>query len=258
MSRRLLRNLCVCLLSIVAVPSSAIAAITAVSSAEWQQVGDGINNTFSNTFDIGTRTNGCIVVTTSLVGANARTFDDITWNGVSLTLAHSFARTTGRYLSIWFLTAPANGSNTLLLDFDGSGTFETSDQVYVTISWWDGCHQTQGSLEDQNADATGTGVATVNITPTEDNELMVGAYESENNTVLTAGTNETVLQDIDLGPRVAGSAYYIQTTAATEAFDWSSSGPDSWSIVVVSFRAAAAGSTPAACGLLLGVLHPCS
>ena len=96
---------------------------------------------------------------------------------------------------------------------------------------------------DDHKTGTGSTDPSVDIVPTQDNDLIVSQYASETNVVCTVGAGETGLQDHDFGAHVAGSSYAIQTTAATQTVDFSEA-DDEWAMVVGSYKVAAGGATP--------------
>lgn len=192
--------------------------------------------------DIGTRTNGLLVVGVSSFRSDANTPDvsSITWDGTSLAKADDVLYSSGnsRYLAeLWYLAAPANGSKNLVITFAATNV----QVLHVTISWYDGAHQTQNEVKNTNANGSGTTDPSVDITPTVDGCVIVSQYMSEANDVLSVGSGETLLQDHDFGPQVAGSSYVIQTTAGTQTVDFT--GTDSnWAMAVGAFKPAGGAS----------------
>jgi hypothetical protein len=214
-------------------------AITFVSSAEKAYSSATPVTSDTQTLDIGTRTNGLLVVGVGIRGAAVTSVNGITWNGVALAKADAITNTVpandGRS-EVWYLAAPANGSNNLVVTFSGDTT-----QYYIVTSWYDGAHQTQASVLDDTATGTGSTDPSVDIVPTQDNDLIVSLYISETNTPDTVGTGETLLQDHDFGAFVAGASYAIQTTAGTQTVDWTGV-DDEWSMTVASFKVPAGGA----------------
>jgi hypothetical protein len=217
-------------------------AITFVSSGEQITGSDATPITY--TVDIGTRTNGLLLVFVGTIDTATHTHSTPTWNGVAMGLAASqivetVASTTFQRLSIYYLSNPANGSNTFSLAYSDGGT-NTAAVSYVVAAWFDGAHQTQASVLDQFDDnETGSTDPSVAITPGTNNQLVVGFYASEANAVLTSA--QTLIQDADHGARVMGASYVIQTTATTSTMSWTGV-DDVWLAIGASFKEAASGS----------------
>lgn len=213
---------------------------------------------WDDTFDIGTPTNGLLVVKLTYVATQDLSNLVIKWNGVELTQAvwdeNGSMNVSG---AIFYMMNPSSGSNTLEVNADISasgGAYYGS----IHVSWWNGVHQS--AAKDQDATATGSGDPSVDITPTENNELCVCIFLSAQNNVLSVGSGETLLDDHDYGGWVTGSSYAIQSTAGTQTMDWSGTDADDHGIWAASFKeASGAGaqtltSTAIASGEALGSL----
>lgn len=218
-------------------------AITAVSSTELNQVGDGLTATYTFTFDIGTRTNGGLIVNIGVIAPVVKTVSSVTWNGVALSKAVSLQRNIAAGIEHdaeqWYLANPANGSNTLSVTF--SLVLQTTDAFSFEPSWWDGMHQTQATVLDQTTSGSGSTDPSVSLTPGGNNEVIIDMYLSESNNILTAGGSpaaQTVLQTHDFGPRTVGSSYVIQTTAGAQTMNWTGV-DDQWTGVAASYKEAA-------------------
>lgn len=213
---------------------------------------------WDDTFDIGTLTNGLLVVKFSYKATASLNTLTMKWDGVALTQAvWDDGGSSDPSTSIFYIMNPSNGSNTLEIDgeisFGGSAYYGS-----VHVSWWNGVHQS--AAKDQDETATGTGDPSVDITPSENNELCVCIFLSAQNDVLSVGSGETLLDDHDFGGWVAGSSYAIQSTAGTQTMDWSGTDADVYAIAAASFKeASGAGaqtltSTAIASGEALGSL----
>lgn len=214
-------------------------AITIGSSTEKAYNSATMVPSDTQTIDIGTRTNGLLVVSVSIRNNPPTTVSGITWNGVALAKADAITNTVPANdlrSEVWYLTAPNNGSNDLVVTFSAdTGTY------YIVTSWWDGAHQTQASVLDATITGTGSTDPSADIVPTQDNDLIVSHYHSDTNIVCAVGTGETLLQEHDFGAHVAGSSYAIQTTAGTQTIDFTEA-DDQWSMTVASFKVPAGGA----------------
>jgi hypothetical protein len=215
-------------------------AITFVSSGEQTTSNDGTPLTY--TVDIGTRTNGLLLVFVGTIDTATHTHSTPTWNGTAMGLAASqiseMAASTFVRISMYYLSNPTNGSNTFSLAYS-DGSTNAASVAYIVAAWFDGAHQTQASVLDQFDDNEGGSTdPSVAITPGTNNQLVAAFYASETNSVLTAAHNG--IQDVDHGARVMGAQYVIQTTATTSTMSWSGT-DDVWIGIGASFKEAAGG-----------------
>lgn len=225
---------------------TAEAAITYVSNAESAYFDVTAINNISFSVNIGTRTNGLLVVGVGVRGQSADNPDvsTVTYGGTSLSKAVDYLYDNGVGLDmlseIWYLTNPANGTNDLVVTFAATNVTQT----YVLASWYDGANQTQAAVKDQSNTGFGSEqYPSVSVTPTEDNELVVSFIISDYLTLPTAG--ETIINDHDFGQVTSGGSYVIQTTAAEAAMDWSYAAADWFCEVVASFKQAGSEPPPA-------------
>ena len=179
--------------------------------------------TFTHTIsdlNIGTPTDGLLVLKLVYYASANNATMDAQWNGIDMGRAAWFdAGASARSAVIFYLTNPATGTNDLTIDF----AVESGGSVlagWASVSWYEGAHQTQGSVLDDAGTATGDADPTIELNPTEDNTLCVSTYYSETNNELTAGNSQTLLDEIDQGTRCAGAGYIIQTTAAAQTLSW--------------------------------------
>lgn len=217
--------------------------ITYIGSTEQSTSNDATPITL--TVDIGTRTDGLLIVSVHTIDTVSHTHSSPTWNGVAMGVAGNYETqiTTGVYsrISIYFLTNPANGSNTFSLTY-GDGTTNEATNSYVVAAWYDGVNQTQASVLDQTNQGNGSTDPSVSAAPTENGELMVLFYTSEANNVLTANIG-TIRQDIDFGPRVTGYVDYVQATAGTQAMSMAGA-DDAWMALIATFKPVGAALAP--------------
>lgn len=215
-------------------------AITFVSSGEQTTSNDA--TPFTYTVDIGTRTNGLLLVFVGSVDTVTHTRDTPTWNGVAMGTANDVIGETvsgvWQRISLYYLANPANGSNTFSVNHE-EGASDIASLSYIVAAWFDGAHQTQASVHDNSDDDNGSTDPSVGITPSENNELVVAMYASEADAVLTPA--HTVIQSQDHGTRTQGTQYVIQTTATTSTMSWTGTDAN-WIAFGACFREAASGS----------------
>lgn len=210
-------------------------AVTYVSSTK-----DSYNSTakdnHSFTVDIGTRTNGLLVVSIDVRANVAPTA--VTFNGVSLDLAEGLgdANAPGHHSSIWYLVAPADGSHTLAITLASAVT-----TFAIFVAWCDGAWQSQADvLDDTNSGSAVSATPTVDVQPTVDSSIIFATLYSEGNNPPTS-TDETVYQTQDFGVHVAGASYYEQSTAALRTMDFATQ-DDRYVIVGASFKPVPSGN----------------
>ena len=231
-------------------------AISAVSSVEANDFLSGTDTT-TETIDIGTRTNGLLLVSLHLRNAGStQAISSVTWNGTAMSVSqHSQTDSGFEYrVALAYLVNPSNGSNTLSVTLAGSYT----GHVWMCASWYDGAHQTQGEVL-LAAMTTGQGTTDPSIgsaTPSEDNALVAAAYTSENNSALSVTSSwGTELQNEAVNGWSRGCGYVIQTTAAAVTAGWN--GADAaWCGIMGFFKAASSGvsiSPPAGSMSVAGV-----
>jgi len=207
-------------------------AITYVSSFE-SNVGNTIEGDYVDvTVNIGTRTNGLLLVMVANYDSNVSYASAATYNSVSMT-RDTYRSYAAQYLSttIFSLANPSNGSNTLRVTFSGALYSAHSTSIYA--AWFDGALQT--SPTDQVNNGEGTTDPSLVITPTQNGDVIVSVYYSQANGVLTVGSGETLIQDHSFGPRTTGCSYVIQTTAAAQTMDWAGT-DDYWCMCVAAYK----------------------
>lgn len=139
----------------------------------------------------------------------------------------------------FFITGIPSGSGVLTASFSGAVA-----QYEMQAAWWEGIHASP--LDVYNA-ASGNSVApSVTVSPSEDNTLIVGGLLHEYASAATTGAGETSIFEYDNGAWGTNTSYAIQTTAASQAIDWSMSS-DLWTVVAAVYKnAAGANATPSA------------
>lgn len=194
--------------------------------------------------NVGTLTNGLLVVevcglSSNAVSALSATYAAASMNALTL-VEYIFSAPNRMVANKFYLAPPTGGANDLVITYtvDFGGSFSS---LYLVSSWWEGAFQ--GTALDQQQGYSGTTDPSGAITPTQDNELVLGMYHSRANNVLTVGSGETGLQNHDFGGDVAGNSYVIQTTAAEQTVDFTGV-DDTWVMKLASFKQASAAATP--------------
>lgn len=110
----------------------------------------------------------------------------VTYNGVALTLLDSRADAGGNVPELWYLIAPATGSNNIVITVSGSNAIAGAAASYT------GVKQSAPSVFGNNRADSATSVSK-SLTSTTDNSWMICGFT--NNfaaTSWTAGTNTTI------------------------------------------------------------------
>lgn len=191
-------------------------------------------------------TNGLLlvfVVTIENNTAPAPTVSGITWDGTSMTEAAAVtnAGSLSQIVEIYYLAAPSDGGTyNLVTTYADEGA---NVQIHrVILAWFSGA--AQSSILNDNNTQTGTTVPSMALTG---GDLHVGGYHSEANDVLTPSGSFTVIQEVDIGPRVMGTSYLISSGSSTVA--WTGA-DDTFAAAAASFNEAAGGGIS-----IPGVIH---
>jgi len=200
--------------------------------------------------NIGTRTNGLLVVSADIRDATPTTgsieVESVLWNGVNLSKATSgfYVPNEDFYTSIWYLVNPDDGTHNLVVNYSGNGTTTGARTVYTNIAWFDGALQKQGAVLDQTNQGQGSAAKpTLNINPTEDYEMILATITNEYN---GGPSSYDQIKIHDYNPVNFYSytvSYTAQTTAALEAMavTWPGAGP--YVMSAASFRSACSSAT---------------
>lgn len=218
--------------------------ITFVNSQE--QAETSPTSPITMAIDIGTRTNGLLVIGNVFLSSNVFSGLSATYNAVSMgngTLYEVIAGSGYMQAKFHFLENPSNGNNDYVITYTHTGGGSIF-YAYILAAWYDGAHQSSVFGNENGSNGDSSAISTL-LTPPEDNCLIQGVYYSESNNVGSIGSGENFLDDYDFGSRVAGGSYVIQGTAGEQDIDWSLSPGDLWIQAVISLKAAAvAGGQP--------------
>lgn len=187
-------------------------------------------------FDIGTLTNGGLIVPYLVFDTTARTVSSATWNSVGMSKIAEYSAglaaglETEATVGILYLAAPTDGSQTLSVTLSGASA--GTNTAFFPL-WVNGFKQSS-PLDDSDS-ADGDTDPSLTLQPTEDNTICVAIYYSDENNALTSDQG-TQYQNEDFGPRVAGAKYIIQTTAGDQVLSWSGVDAD-WVMSAANFKA---------------------
>lgn len=169
----------------------------------------------------------------------------ITYNSVALTQATAISYTTAGSeddtVEIWYLVAPATGANNCVVTFTGA-----LDGCVVGVESYTGVSQTSPLDATATAATTAVGPATVNITTTTDNVVLVGAaHDISSGGTLTANSGQTENYNVsNSGQLRAAGGYEVVGGAGVYTESWTTtSGTRDWMIAVAAFKPVATTST---------------
>jgi hypothetical protein len=122
---------------------------------------------------------------------NQSGFNSITYGGVQLTEAITYNMTNSQQISLWYLIAPATGSNTFAVDRIG-----TVNDCQMQIVSYTGAKQSGVPDASISANNTTSTSLTTTLTTVADNTISVLVGYS-NGSQPTAGTNSSLIASID-------------------------------------------------------------
>lgn len=214
------------------------AAITSVNSSE-NYFGTLLSPTSTLYWELntGTLTNGLLVSGFAFNGAGDILDFNVSYDGVRMKLVNKTEVGT-REIRVFYLESPSNSLNNITIKWSSVGGVQLL-YLYGISSWYDGVSQV--NTIDKNVSGFASTAPALNITPSENNELIFSMYSSEENNVLTvdvpSGDGETLINDYDEGARVFGASHIIQATAGQQTMDFGGQGDDEdWIMGAVSFR----------------------
>lgn len=204
-----------------------------------RQTGNTVT-TFNMTLDVGTGADRLLTVELLQRGAALVAVSSMTYNGVALTRAaygQNDVPATKLRADIWYLANPSSGSNTLTVNYAS-----TVSQYECQASWYVGADDVT-VVDDTDGTSGQSTTPAVSLTPTENDQLLVGCAIHEDANAMTTGSGETTIYNFDNGAWVTSSSYDIQTTAETQSVDWTAGTSDYWAAAGASFFVAADANT---------------
>lgn len=130
-----------------------------------------------------------------------------------------------------------NSSGTFTITVNPDGT--SADFTFVIVEF---SGNSASPTDKKNLDVqTGTTVTSLDITPSENNCLWVGAMtHAGTDTAITQNSGSLIHEDEGGSTHMPISVTYkIQTTATSESADWTVGASNTWAATIVSYRASA-------------------
>lgn len=221
-----------------------IGAVAADADTEGQN--DGASTiTVSHTTGSGSNR---LMVFKSHVEANTnpsnRPVTGVTYNGVAGTVAdtESFTSPGGEddTCEIWYLIAPATGSNSAVVNWTGA-----VDGCVVNIETYTGVEQSSPIDASNSTSTTSTGPMQTTVTTSTNNCLLVGAVQTISSTrTITANSGQTQLYNLSNSGQLKGAGgYEIIGAAGNYTESWTINLNGDWLIVAVAFKEVATTTT---------------
>jgi hypothetical protein len=159
---------------------------------------DAPSETFSNSIQTLNWFHTCSgsdrILWVGVMTSSTRSVSSVTYNGVALT---SLTRSAGgQPVQLWYLIAPATGTNTISVSIGAPNSF-----VYTSGASYTGVKQS-GQPDAQNTNSTSSSSVSTSVTTVADNSWVVLIARNDTDGNTNAGTNST--------ERTAGAAGTVQ------------------------------------------------
>lgn len=156
--------------------------------------------------------------------------------------------TDGHIMNIVYSTNTAGGADTLTCTFTGGGaTFRCGVSEYSGVA-------TSNPLDQHTSaqGAAGTAANSGNVTPTQDNELVIMAASGSTGATFTIGTGTKRVNVPDATNTRVGGGEEVQTTATTRQSAWTLGASNNWTSEIATFFAAGGAAASTVCPSVLG------
>lgn len=177
-----------------------------------------------------TASNALLVVSTAFWDSNSTS--TVTYNGVSMTKAYNSDYGEVYHSEIWYLAAPASGTNDVVLTFTG-----TVADLVVGVSTFSGIDQStpfrSGSVGYVTTVGTSSTSPYVDVINCVANDLVYGVC-IRNGSVLSGADTEDWVEYHD-ADNVIGAGCYTNGTNGTVQVNWSMTGTVEWATCGVAF-----------------------
>lgn len=192
--------------------------------AKVEKVDAGVSESSSTqSFTVGSLTNGILVVATHHYAVGGATISGITWNGSALTLVVATLDQPfgpGYDNQIWYIKNPASGTHDVVITFSGSDTIYLSAGI-ISLSGVD--QTTPIDTSTKTGIVNGT-TATVTLSVVS-NAWMISVVDFDNQAITGHGGGQTTIgigalktEESYSGPLSSGSNSHTYTTALAD--DW--------------------------------------
>lgn len=189
----------------------------------------------TQSFTVAVNANRLLIVRISFPGDGSVT--SITYNSVALTLVDTASSGTGatnRKSAIYYLIAPATGTNDVVL------TVATDAVMAVEISSWYGVDQsTPLGTSAKTSATTGTSFSVAPGSAVGDVVIDAGCIRTTSTPSATGG--QTVDENQVLNGNVRGVGGHLAGSAGTTTMSWSWTGSDNNALIAVAIKPAPAG-----------------
>lgn len=165
------------------------------------------------------------------------TVSGVTYNSVAMTAVPSGATNNGQfYVSLWYLIAPATGSNTVSVSMTGS----VFDIGMAAISFT-GSHQT--TPYGTAVTATGSSTTPSVVASSASDEIVLDTLTIVHSGTLSVGADQTSRWNTNTANAFIKMAGSTEPGVASTTMSWSNSTSQDWAIVAVPVKPTATGVT---------------
>lgn len=187
--------------------------------------------------------NRLLCVGVAIYNGNGTEVTGVTYNGVAMTSAGSVLGSAADEVTIWYLVAPATGSNNVVVSFDNAVSGAVAGAINFT-----NVHQTTptGSF----VSATGTSTAPSVNASSESGGMVLDVLGVAPSKTATVGAGQTERWNVATSGNVERGCGSTEPGAASVTMSWSLNASDAWAIGALPIKAAAEATRSLA---LLGV-----
>ncbi len=181
------------------------------------------------------------VVAQSAAGVTVSDSNGNTWHALT-----DRAGSANIHTAIWYAYDKAGSS---LVTSPNNTVTIAGTNIYPSVSFsaWAGTLTSSDPFDVQNGSGgNGVSISTNNVTPSQNNELVITSFGSDTSGTYTVGSSFTVLDtsNFSSGSNMGNSsAYYIQNSASTTGPTWSTTGSGNIATGIATFKARNSGAT---------------
>ncbi|MEQ9618989.1 MAG: hypothetical protein RIG61_07415 [Deltaproteobacteria bacterium] len=181
-----------------------------------------------------------LVVLVGVESTSAKSVSSLTYNGVALTEAVDQINNNLRVCSIYYLTNPAIGINTVSFDLSAN----SADRIAIAVSIIDAADEAP-DITASNTAAASTSIALTHVPNAINGEsanIALGCYKDNAALTFSADLGQTEQANIAEGPDLSISGV-TAISSSSQTYDWSGSASNDWAAVAAEIKQPLGGST---------------
>ena len=182
-----------------------------------------------------------LVVTVEMRGGSGGVITGVTYAGVAMTQVTTESISGSAHCTIWYLVAPATGSNTVSISHNLVGT----TNFVASATSLTGVHQTNPLNAFNKAAASDAGPMSTSVTTSVANcwiidscAMRVGSSETATMTAVTNRTKRTDIITAPNGVRGLSSTIGPAASAGSHTCEWTKTLSQDWAIMAAAFAPA--------------------